>query len=210
MRRIFVLLILTHSFFFSPAQTTDEWLRQKETQKKYLLQQLAALQSFFTVAKKGYNVAKVGLGAVGDIKNGDFGLHSDYFESLRKVNWALAGSAMVGEIFSIEVRIVKEAKATLVGIRSSGQMTAEEISWSERVIARLLAECATVMDELTDVTTDGTFSMKDEERLERTQKLYAQAVDDWKFVAGFSEEMGRLVKGRLAGKVEVERERRWR
>ena len=43
------------------AQTLAEWVSQKVTQKKYLLQQIAALQVYSGYLSKGYSIAKDGL-----------------------------------------------------------------------------------------------------------------------------------------------------
>ena len=40
------------------AQTFAEWFRQSATQKKYLLQQIAALQVYIGYVQKGYSIAK--------------------------------------------------------------------------------------------------------------------------------------------------------
>ena len=64
------------------AQTSSEWFRQKATQKKYLLQQIAALQVYSGYLSKGYSIAKNGLNTIKNIKNGDLLQHSNYFTSL--------------------------------------------------------------------------------------------------------------------------------
>ena len=60
------------------AQTFSEWFRQKKTQKKYLLQQIAALQVYIGYAQKGYRIAKEGLTTIGGFTKGEFDLHSDF------------------------------------------------------------------------------------------------------------------------------------
>ena len=40
------------------AQTVAEWFRQKATQRKYLLQQIAALHVYSGYLSKGYSIAK--------------------------------------------------------------------------------------------------------------------------------------------------------
>ena len=46
------------------AQTFAEWFQQKSTQKKYLLQQIAALQVYAAYYKAGNNIAHNGLGSI--------------------------------------------------------------------------------------------------------------------------------------------------
>src|SRR5260221_14255636 len=68
------------------AQNWEEWTQQKKTQIKYLEGQIAALQVYLSYAEQGYSIAKHGLTAINDIKNGDFSLHKGYFTSLKNVN----------------------------------------------------------------------------------------------------------------------------
>ncbi len=63
-------------------QTADEWLRQKQTQTKYLIQQIAALEMYNGYAHKGYSIAQHGLKTIEYFKTGEWRLHSDFFNSL--------------------------------------------------------------------------------------------------------------------------------
>jgi hypothetical protein len=54
------------------AQTANEWFKQKKTQTKYLIEQIAALNVYLKTAKKGYDIAQRGLTLIGDIKDGSF------------------------------------------------------------------------------------------------------------------------------------------
>lgn len=66
------------------AQTWSEWFRQKKTQKKYLLQQIAALKVYIDYAEKGYKIACDGIHAVREIKRGDFNLHDNFLSLYTK------------------------------------------------------------------------------------------------------------------------------
>lgn len=59
----------------SKVQTFHEWFRQKKTQKKYLIQQIAALKVYLGYVQKGYSIAQKGLTTVSNIKKGNFDLH---------------------------------------------------------------------------------------------------------------------------------------
>ncbi len=48
-----------------------------------MLEQLAALQAYIKVAEKGYTIAEQGLQTIGQIKNGEFTLHSAFVSSLK-------------------------------------------------------------------------------------------------------------------------------
>ena len=114
MKRILLLATVgLFAFHSSGAQTTDEWLNQKATQKKYLLQQIAALQVYLGYAKKGYTIVTSGVNTIRNIKNGDFNLHRDFFSRLKNVNPAIRRYAKVADIISYQVKIIRQTKLTL-------------------------------------------------------------------------------------------------
>ena len=66
---------------FVNAQTMDEWLRPKKTQIEYLVKQLAALKSYTAAVKESGNILDVGLGRIGESKDGEYRRHTDFFKS---------------------------------------------------------------------------------------------------------------------------------
>lgn len=203
------ILILTTATLFgallSTAQTTDEWLNQKSTQKKYLLQQIAALQVYIGYEKKGYNIVSGGINTIRNIKNGDFNLHRDFFNRLKNVNPAIRRYAKVADIISYQVKIIKQTKQTLQQVRETNQFTEAELDYCKKVFDNLLDECMKTIDELMLVTTSGELQMKDDERLKRIDKLYADVQDKYSFACSFSEDMGLLAVQRLGEQVEINR-----
>src|SRR5437762_1594743 len=87
----------------SISQTAAEWTQQKRTQKKYLLQQIAALQTYLGYVKKGYGIADKGISTVQMIKNGEWNLHKDFFSSLSLVNPAIKKCGKVADIMTMQV-----------------------------------------------------------------------------------------------------------
>src|SRR5690242_12522106 len=108
MNKIIIVIALMFSVQISNAQTFNEWLRQKKTQKQYLLQQVAALKVYLEYLKKGYKIVDKGLTIVGDIKQGKFDLDIEYLESLKNVNSAVSGSAKVASIVAYQRMIMIE------------------------------------------------------------------------------------------------------
>lgn len=193
------------AFHSSKAQTTDEWLNQKSTQKKYLLQQIAALQVYLGYAKKGYNIATSGINTIRNIKNGDFNLHRDFFNRLKNVNPAIRRYAKVADIIAYQVKIIKQTKVTLQQIRETKQFTETELDYCKQVFDNLLDECMNRVEELILVTTSGKLEMKDDERLKRIDRLYADVQDKYSFTCAFSEDMGILAVQRLGEQMEINR-----
>jgi hypothetical protein len=206
MKRILLLatvgLFAIHS---SNAQTTDEWLNQSSTQKKYLLQQIAALQVYLGYAKKGYNIVTSGVNTIRNIKNGDLNLHRDFFNRLKNVNPAIHRYAKVADIIAYQVKIIKQTKLVLPQIRETKQFTEAELNYCKQVFDTLLDECIKTVEELILVTTSGELEMKDDERMKRIDGLYADVQDKYSFACSFSEDMGLLAVQRLGEQIEINR-----
>lgn len=186
-------------------QTLAEWTQQKKTQKKYLLQQIAALQVYISYAKKGYNIASKGINTVRNIKKGDFNLHRDFLSSLKNVNPKISKYAKVADIIAFQVRIIRQAKQTLQGIKETKQFTIDELDYCKQVFDNLLDECIKAIDELFMVITSGELEMKDDERLKRIEKIYTDMQDKYSFCSSFSDEMGLLSVQRIGEKMEINR-----
>ncbi|MBS1512793.1 MAG: hypothetical protein JST86_18265 [Bacteroidetes bacterium] len=203
-----ILLLATaglFAFHLSNAQTTDEWLNQKATQKKYLLQQIAALQVYLGYAKKGYNISTSGINTIRNIKNGDFNLHRDFFNRLKNVNPAIRRYAKVADIIAYQIKIIRQTKVTLQQIRETKQFTEAELDYCNKVFDNLMDECIKTVEELILVTTSGELEMTDDERLKRIDGLYADIQDKYSFTCSFSEDMGLLAVQRLGELMEINR-----
>lgn len=197
MKRLVILLLFAILSSGTQAQTFAEWFRQKATQKKYLLQQIAALQVYIGYVQKGYSIAKEGLNAISDIKHGEFNLHKDYFNSLKTVNPKIQNYSKVADIIALQVSIVKTYKEAIKQVRQSGTFNAGEISYVNGVFERLLDDCTKTIDALIAVTTSGELELKDDERLKRIDMLYSDMQDKYTFAKAFSNEAKLLAASRI-------------
>ena len=200
-----ILLVLAIVMFHTSfGQNPQEWTRQKKTQIKYLLQQIAANKVYIEYIEKGYNIAHKGLQTIQEIKKGDFNLSFDFFESQKIVNSKIKNWAKVADIITYQIRIIKAFKETMADIKETGQFSNEELNYCRRVFDNLLNECEKNIDELVSVVTNGNFGMKDDERMNRIDKLYMDMQDKYSFSSGFSEEMGVLSAKRLSDRTEID------
>ncbi len=187
MKKIFIaLFILTASVQALHAQTWSEWTKQKKTQRKYLLQQIAALKVYASYVKEGYNIAKKGLNTIGSFKRGEFSLHTDFFNSLKSVNPKVKRSVKVAQIIELQLRMVQDYNRTFRQLRDGGMLAPDELEYITRVFGRLMEDCAQTIDALIDVTTSGTLEMTDDERLSRIEKLHKDMQQKYTFLQGFS------------------------
>lgn len=183
---IIVLSILSSGQLL--AQTWDEWFHQAKTQKKYLLQQIAALEMYAGYASKGYSIAKDGLGIIGNIKNGDFSLHNNYFTSLVSVSPQIKKYQKVSAIITMQASIVKLARNAIRQIKAGKQFTPAETSYTKNASDKLLDGCGDILDALYSLIANGNLQMKDDERLQGIDKLYEDMQDKQTFIRSFIDE----------------------
>lgn len=197
--KLMILLMVPCIFY---GQTTGEWLNQKETQRKYLQQQVAALRTYIDYAKKGYSIAKMGLTKVRDIKEGDFNLHNDFLNSFQRVNPAIKSYSKVADIIALQLNITAKMKDVLNGLQETKMFSTGELDYCSGVIKNLLNSCAENMEELIMVISEGkldsdSYRMSDAERLKRIDALYADMQDKAAFCSSFSGDMALLTVQRI-------------
>ena len=168
------------------AQTWAEWFRQKATQKKYLLQQIAALHVYSGYLSKGYSIAKDRLNTIKSIKNGDLLQHTNYFTSLVTVNPQIKRYKKVADIIAMQISIAKQSGNAIKTFRNNHHFTPTEINYLQGVFNTLLSDCAKNLDELLNLITNGNLQMKDDERIKAIDKRYVDIQDKQQFTRAFS------------------------
>jgi hypothetical protein len=190
-------LLIAVSFQIVSAQTFAEWFKQKKTQIKYLGQQIASLQVYAGYLEKGYQIANKGLTAIGDIKNGEFNLHKDYFGSLKSVNPSIVKDARIAAIIVLQVSIVQQYKKCYGRVQQSSLFNSNEVEYVYTVFTHLLGDCSNDLTELISVTTAGQLQLTDDERLRRIDALYGDMQDKYSFAQSFSNETGIMMVDRM-------------
>ncbi|MGY3054018.1 hypothetical protein ACVWYG_002221 [Pedobacter sp. UYEF25] len=181
---LFVLIVSVLMFTSiapASAQTFAEWFSQKKTQKKYLLQQIAALQVYISYAKKGYEIVGSGLQTVRDITGGEFGLHNAFITELKKVSPTIRNDVRVAEIIETQASIVRAFNA----IKNHKSFSKDQLIYVSEVSDGIITECYTDLEELLLVITSGKLEMKDDERLKRLNDIYERMLDKSSFTQSF-------------------------
>ncbi len=185
MKKLFVLVVIIWFANTMRAQTAAEWLNQKKKQKKYLVQQIAALQVYAGYLSKGYTIVKDGLHTIQNIKHGDLDLHTEYFTSLSAVNSKIKRYAIVADILSMQMSIAKQTSNAIKRFIGSGQFTSQESAYLKNVFNNILRACVGKLDDLYNIITDKNLKMKDDERVEAIDKIYADVQDMQVFTSSF-------------------------
>ena len=183
MKKIIILLWIITALLSSSLQA------QQAKQKRMLLLQIAALRTYVDYAAKGYKAVRNGLSFISDAKKGEVNLHSDYFTSLISINPKVKNYARVTEIVSLQVQILKTYKRTFEKLQNDDLFHGSELDYIERTFKRLFESCDESIDTLLLITASTKLEMKDDERIERIDKLYEAASEDYAFCEKFSGEI---------------------
>jgi len=184
-----LLLLLTANA--ARCQTFAEWWSQKKTQRKYLVQQIAALQVYGGYLKKGYAIADQGLQTVKGFTNGEFSLHQSFISSLKAVSPAVRNHAKVAEIIAMQLAISKA-----FAISGDGFLSTSDRAYVLDVKDKVMDECGKDLEELLLVITAGKVEMSDDERLERLDKVYIAMQDKAAFTQSFCNQVNLLIQQR--------------
>ncbi|MBB6271855.1 hypothetical protein HDF26_002312 [Pedobacter cryoconitis] len=185
------LVLLGFCPLLCSAQTFAEFFKQNKTQKKYLLEQIAALQVYLGYAKKGYDIAGSGLNTIKKLSEGEFTLHSAFISSLSSVSPYIRNHFKLVEIILLQVEIVKGFS----GITSGG--SAELLSETNRIYIgvvqeKVLKDCAGDLQALLLIITPGLLEIDDKARLDKLDELYRSMQDKATFTRAFAAEVSGL------------------
>jgi hypothetical protein len=174
-------LLCTFSFQFAKAQTFAEWFSQKKTQIKYLTEQIAALNACETSIRQGYNMLHSEWSAIGNFKNGEFGLHQDYYNSLSQVNPLVKNSTALPTIQAEQQSIISQFNS----IQHISGLSVSDQAYIGRVQQNIIALCNKDLSDLQAVLSSGGLAMTDDERIKRINQLTAAIKDKYLFTCSF-------------------------
>jgi hypothetical protein len=200
---IIIMFMLSTGLSWAQVPNWNEWFKQKKTQRKYLVQQIAALQVYLEYLKKGYQIADKGLTTIGDIKNGTFNLDKDYFNSLKYVNPVVRKSPKVNEVLVYQHYILEGMHKLATDCIRDENFSADEINYIQAIRKKMLEECNNSMAELTLITTSGEAEMKDDERLLRLDKVHDEMQDKYAFTQDFIQSTQLLSRQRSKEKNQI-------
>jgi hypothetical protein len=180
--RITMILLFTSTITLAHAQTFAEWFKQSSTQKEYLLEQIEALQVYSGYLKKGYSIAKGGLGSISGSLLSENGMHSTYYNELKKVNPMVANDSRVKEI----VRWQKDVMMLLNQWAQINGLSPTEKSYLQEVRSAVYKDCEEVLTNLQNVVSDGKMEMSDADRLKLIGQLHTEMQANYRFAVGFT------------------------
>jgi len=178
---ILVGLLIASTCHLIEAQTFGELFNQKKTQKKYLLEQIAALQIYIGVAKKGYDITTSGLRSIKDITAGEFGLHAGYISALKAVSPVIRNNIKIPEIVEKQLNISRAFNS----INLHDSLSLSDQLYINEVREKVMDECEKDLEELLLVVTAGKVEMNEKERIIRIDRVYESMTDKYAFAIDF-------------------------
>ena len=184
------------------AQTFSEWFKQKKTQKKYLLAQIAALKTYAIALEKGYHMAQSGLGTISNLKESNFLQHALHFNTMTMVSPAVKNNPRVAAIATMEDGSAGVRRRLMVRKDLNQWLTSKENSSLKAFHEQTTKEAAKDLDYLELLVTDNTLQMTTAERIQQIETLYAAVKGKYSSVLLFARHTTALIQNRKRQAVE--------
>lgn len=186
-----------------PLPRFSEFFGQTGKQRKRMAEQIALMQIYIEVLKKGYQLVEDGLQVIHAIKQGDFTLHSGYFSSLKSVNPAIKGYSKVRDITALYEQLAQLYQEG-TKIISGSLFSHEERDAVERVFTEVLKEANQDLIQLKTLTTSEYFELTDDERLHRIEIIWIGMQDRYAFAKDFTHSLALLTVQKMKDQRDVQ------
>lgn len=203
MKKLVITVACIIATLLSHAQNFEQWFRQKQTEIKYLAEQIAALKAYGEVLSKGYDIAHRGLTDIFSAKEKDYRQHDSYFNSLWKVKSGIKRYSKVA--LTLEMKSLIEGSYRKLRSWPSDLLNDSEWDYINRVFKNLLRGSEDLTDELSMVVSNGQVQLKDDERLRRIDSIYSQMQDRYQFSQSFLSQIKVLIADWLKENGELQK-----
>lgn len=168
------------------AQTWEEWIRPKQTQIKYLRQQIAKLQVYLGAVREGYAIVRQGLDVIGNIKEGEFDLHDLFFSNLKRVKEPIYQLSHVSECDALQRRIRSSAFALQQYVQQAPLLSDELRAFVTRQLEGILKGLQMDLQQLQVALSSGDIELSDRERIDQIQKIHNALFQKSEFITRFT------------------------
>ena len=204
MKKFFIILLFITLVAQTNGQTFSEWFSQKKTQKKYLIEQIAALQVYASYLEKGYSIIHGGLSQIKNIEQGDFGLHADYFSALKNINPRIKNYKSATDITGLKLEIESISRRVLKQVKKANGLNFDQTYYISFVLKKLLEGCEPDVEALLQLLTPNSLDLQDNERLEKIDRLYEDMQDKYLFARSFENKIHQLQLSKLVEDKDIE------
>lgn len=189
MKYLIVIIFCLLNIAVSSAQTASEWFRQKKTQEKYLIQQIAGLKIYAGYMKKGYSVFDKGSKTISKIKEGDFDMHDVFFNDKIKLNPNLSKAIENLGIEKLNTAIRFTGKQSKNFIWKTSNFSEKQKAYFNSVIGKTDREADELFANYKELITANELSLDDEKRLKRLTDLKNEYLSLYQFINLFDNQI---------------------
>ena len=175
MKRLILIFYLANFTLTGNAQTFEEWWKQKDTQKKYLAEQIVALKAYGAVLKEGYEVASKGLGLVHTIQNGDYIQHETYFSSFSTVNPLLKKHPQAESTIALYSKTRQLTLQIPIKLFAENRFTASEEKVIGHVLQSISKHCDQMLLDLQTLLEKDQLNLSDSDQLSQIHDQMLEA-----------------------------------
>jgi hypothetical protein len=200
-----VMIVLLGFRSEAKCQTFNEWFKQKKTQKKYLIEQIAALQLYLKNLKQGYVVVKKGLNLVGEITGNSYSMDNIYLQSLLQVKMPIKNSDLNNSIITLESGIRKRLNILEERIHDNSTiLSVDESAYLKKVTRKAESILSDQMAKAQKALTADEVQMTDAGRIEILKNVKNDLEELASFLGQADGELTRLIIQRRAENFEVQ------
>lgn len=207
MKALLIALWLALLAAHANAQLFKEWFRQNKTQREYLKEQIVQLKLYLELTKQGYKIAKEGLNTVHQIKNGEFKLHKNRFDSLRIVKSGITSLSRLQHITDLHGsinEICEKLPSQIAGCELLDPAVKKQMLTG---LKTLYDDCQVLVGGFFMVIRDDQVSMTDDERIQRIEALCKDFEENYLFAQNLRRDLGLVCKSVSAELEDIENRR---
>jgi len=197
-----VLCFMLCAFSFQPCSAQASTAQDLQ-QLLMDIEKLTQFKAILSDMETGYAVLTQGYGAVKDISQGNFNLHSAFLNSLEAVSPAVRRYGRIADIVANQASIVSEYKSTWKAANGDGHFSASELLYMNGVFTRLLSQSVDNLTNLANILTANTLRMSDAERLEAIDHIHADTESKLVFLRDFNRSIAVLAIQRQKAENEL-------
>lgn len=189
-KHLFLTLLFALACFDGRAQLFKEWFRQNRTQREYLKEQIAQLKIYLELTKEGYKIAKTGLNTIHQIKNGEFKLHKNRFDSLLIVKsgiTSLSGLQQISDLHGSVNEICEKLPREIEDCQGLSTGQKKQFTLALKI---LYDDCQVLVYGFFAVIRDGQLSMTDDERINRIAYFQQEFEKNYLFAQDLRRQVG--------------------
>jgi hypothetical protein len=166
-----------------------------------------AAEVYLALTEKGYEIARKGLTTISDIKNGEFKLHKNRFDSLRIVKSELTALSRLQHITDLHGSINEICEKLPAEIQGCQLLDAVLKKQMITGLKALYDDSQVLIGGFFMVIRDGQVSMTDDERIVRIDELCQAFEENYLFAQNLRKEFGLVCKSAAAELKDLENRR---